>query len=149
MTAGATLRVELDGNSPGTGSNNYDQLIVGGTNSGGIFLNNATLNATLGYTFEALDRFFIVVNNNESQTVESMGIFNGLPHGATFNLSGHTAYIYYTGQFQINDLSGGNDVVITFVPIPEPASVLLICGIGAAVGGLAYRRYRKPSLAAA
>jgi hypothetical protein len=59
------------------------------------------------------------------------------------------ATIYYTGDFGSMMLTGGNDVVLAFTPVPEPASVLLISALGAGLGGLAYRRWRKPAVQAA
>ena len=88
--------VELNGATPGSG---YDQLKA----RGGVTLSNATLHATLGFQ-SAISNTFTIIDNDGSDAVTNT--FNGLPQGATLNVSGIPFLISYKG-------GSGNDVVLT------------------------------------
>ena len=127
-----SLALELNGATAGTG---HDRLAVNGT----VALNGATLNATRsGYTPGAADKLFVVLNDG---TDAVGGTFGGLADGASFDLGGVTAYIYYQGDFGTGSLTGGNDVVIAFTPVPEPATVLAVGAAG--LGAITWLRRRK------
>lgn len=133
LASGSTLQVELYGSVAGSG---YDRLDV----TGAVNLGGATLNRNLGYTPAAGHRLFIIANDG---TDPVSGTFAGLPNGSSFTLGSTTAYIYYTGDLASGQLLGGNDVVISFTPVPEPAAVL-----GVAVAGLVVYhclRRRRPA----
>ena len=59
--------------------------------------------------------------------------------------TGHafTATIFYVADVSTLSLSGGNDVVIIFTPVPEPASVVAVCAIGAGIARVLRRRNRS------
>ena len=88
--------MELNGTTPGSG---YDQLKA----RGGVTLSNATLHATLGFQ-SAISNTFTIIDNDGSDAVTNT--FNGLPQGATLNISGIPFVISYKG-------GSGNDVVLT------------------------------------
>jgi fibronectin-binding autotransporter adhesin len=141
LTSGSIFQTTLAGTTAGTG---YGQLVV--APGGSIALGSSTLNALITYTPSGTDKLFII--NNQNATGGLSGTFNGLAQGATYTFgNGTTALISYTGDFGSASISGGNDVVLySFVPVPEPASVLGLAAL--ALGGLAWRARRKPATAA-
>jgi hypothetical protein len=96
LGAGSTFTAALNGDTAGSG---YSQLVVAGQ----VNLNNATLNATAGFTPTGNDQFTII-NNLGSGAVN--GTFDGLAEGATTTINGETYRISYVG-------GTGNDVVLT------------------------------------
>ena len=131
MSSTADFKVELFGSAVGSG---YDHLAVDGL----INLGSADLLINLGFIPSTSDRFFIVDN----QTANAItGTFNGLAEGTTFTFgSGHTATITYLADFSSNSLTGGNDVALHGVAIPEPGCFLVL-GLG--LVGLVGRRRRS------
>jgi autotransporter-associated beta strand protein len=103
FNSGSKFRVELNGTTPGSG---YDQLSIA---SGTVALNNATLNATLGFA-SAVSNAFTIINKPGGAAIS--GTFSGLAQNATFNISGIPFRISYTG-------GTGNSVVLTqLLPLP-------------------------------
>lgn len=117
LQAGATLGIEINGITPGTG---YDQLDVTGTlNLGG------QLSVSLGYTPVNNTLFFILANDGSDAV---SGTFSNAPvNGGIYSLGGNDFQISYFGDSSTNSFTGGNDVVLKAVPEPRAA---LIGGIG-------------------
>jgi hypothetical protein len=134
-TGEATFQVHLNGITQGT---NYDQLAI--VNGGSITLADVGLLPTLGYTPGASDKLFIIDNQNATGGLS--GTFNNLFDGTMFTIGTTNAWIYYTGDFGSLSLTGGNDVVISFAPVPEPTSVLGICFL-AGLAAMGWRRGRR------
>jgi hypothetical protein len=109
--------VELAGATAGA---LYDQIIT----SGSISLNGADLAGSLinGFTPMPNDLFFIIVNDGSDPV---SGTF---AQGSQITISGSPFEIFYTGDSATNSASGGNDVVVRFVP--EPATGSLVFGAG-------------------
>jgi autotransporter-associated beta strand protein len=114
---GAQFLVELAGATAGA---LYDQIIT----SGSISLNGADLAGSLinGFTPMPNDLFFIIVNDGSDPV---SGTF---AQGSQITISGSPFEIFYTGDSATNSASGGNDVVVRFVP--EPATGSLVFGAG-------------------
>lgn len=132
----AFFQVQLNGITHGS---LYDQLVI--VSGGSLNLADVDLNATLGYTPAMDDKLFIINNTNANGGLT--GTFNSLANGASFTLGSTTAWIYYTGDFDGvggGTLEGGNDVVLSFQPVPEPLHVLGISLFGAAAFGWWRRR---------
>lgn len=86
MSAQTTLRIELDGTSPGGG---HDQLVV----SGALAIGNAILQVVPGARLSRGDRFTIA-----RATGGITGTFSGLPQGATFNAGTRSFVINYSAN---------------------------------------------------
>jgi hypothetical protein len=133
LVGGATFRLALNGATPGQGADNHGQLVV----NGAVDLGGATLNPTLGYSPSAGD-VLVIVDNDGIDAVT--GLFkdpqgNTLIEGATFAVSGSNFRISYLG-------GSGNDVVLSYQPVPEPGSMLLVGAAGSGVF-VVVRRLRR------
>jgi hypothetical protein len=135
LNPGTTLFARLNGTAPGTG---YDQLAVNGT----VDLGGSALSVLLGgsYAPAAGDKLFVLTNDG---TDPIAGIFAGLPNGATVPVGSYSATISYSGDAATQAVTGGNDVVLSFAPVPEPASVLTAAATAAAAGAAAWWRRRR------
>jgi len=117
-----------------------DQLVV---NFGNVSLNNATLSIDLGYAPNSLDRFFLIVNNGANPIGGPFtGPGDGQPRTFVFNGTSYTGWLYYGGNFDTNELTGGNDLVLSFSPVPEPAGLLGIALAALTTGSILRRRTR-------
>ena len=108
---GGTLRMELNGRTPGTG---HDQLYIRGLFTAAI-LDGVVLDASLNFA-SAVDDQFTIIRKDGSQVIG--GQFSGLPEGANFYIGGEPFTITYVG-------GDGNDVVLTRIPTP-PRPALII-----------------------
>src|SRR5262249_31096428 len=95
FSVGSSYVVQLNGPDPGSG---YDQLDVTGT----VSLNDATLDASLGFGPAPGERFVIIQNDGTDPVT---GSFAGLPQGASLWVGGAAFHVYYDG-------GDGNDVVL-------------------------------------
>jgi autotransporter-associated beta strand protein len=125
LDANSSLAIELNGTAVGT---QYDQVNV----TGGVSISGA-LNATLGFAPTPGLNFFIINNDDlGSDAVGGTG-FSNLSATNTidlmFNSTAYRFQVSYTGKADANLATGGNDVVLTSVAIPEPATLSLL-GIG-------------------
>ena len=122
FASGSVFAVEIGGTTPGSASNQHDQLNVTGT----VSLGNATLTTASFNSFVPVaGQTFTIINNDGADAIT--GTFNGLPEGgfiSNFLGSGLTAKISYAGGIN------SNDVVLTVLANPDisvavsPASVL-------------------------
>ena len=142
LLAGSTYSVDLNGNTPGNGATNHDQLVLNGTGVT-LTLGNATLAGTFGYTPANTDKLYVISLTNATSTVS--GTFNGVPQNGTINLGGQfSAQVSYSGDVATSALTGGNDVVLyNFTPVPEPVAVLGFAAAGLAGFGRPRRTIRR------
>jgi len=103
-----TLQIELNGTNAGTG---YDQLRA----LGAVNLGKATLNVTCNFA-PPVGATFKVIDKVSGGAVS--GVFNGLPEGKVFAVSGLPFQISYVG-------GDGNDVVLTRVQSSSAVSNLV------------------------
>jgi autotransporter-associated beta strand protein len=132
MATGSIFAGDIQGTTPGNGTNNHAQLIV----TGGLTLNNPTLGLTFaGYTPALTDQIEFIRYTGGTLT----GTFNGLPDGsiAYSNVLGSGIdYRIWYGSLP----AFGSSIVLS--PVPEPLHILLVCG-GAAIGVRWWRRRQK------
>lgn len=103
---GDTVALELNDPTPGPG---YDRLAVTGT----VALDDAALSASLGFAPRPGETFTVIDNDGGDPVA---GTFARLPEGALADGGGDLALrVGYAG-------GDGNDVTLTAVPIPPPAS---------------------------
>ena len=62
---------------------------------------------------------------------------------ATVPVGSYSATISYSGDAATQAVTGGNDVVLSFAPVPEPASVLTAAATAAAAGVAGWWRRRR------
>ena len=124
LASGSNFLVDINGTTAGT---QYDQLNVTGL----VTLTGSNLVITVGGTI-TVGQQLTIINNDGSDAV--VGMFAGLPEGATVTSGGDTFSITYTG-------GTGNDVVLTpLVVVPEPSTWI---GGALAVAALAYTQRRR------
>jgi autotransporter-associated beta strand protein len=129
LNPGSTFFVELNG--PTTAGTDYDQLLATATGTA-VALGGATLTGTFGYSPQPNDMLTFISTPNGMVSGQFVG-------GTAFAFGG------FTGTIQYNS----NSVVLTgFTPVPEPAHVLLACGVAAGLAGW-WRRRRRASAPAA
>jgi autotransporter-associated beta strand protein len=129
--AGAKLAIELGGTTiGGNGINGYDQIAA----IGEVLLNGGTLIGTLlgGFVPTPGTLFFIVTNDG---TDPVQGTF---AQGSLIVINGEPFEIGYTGDSLTNAFTGGNDIVLQYIPEPTSAA-LFACG-GIALGLMRRRR---------
>jgi fibronectin-binding autotransporter adhesin len=119
LAGGSVLSIEANGT---TVSTQYDQVNV----TGGVSI-AGNLAVALGYTPTLGDNLFII-NNDGSDAVG--GGFANLGVGNTVDLAFNSVVyrfaVSYTGDFGSRSTTGGNDVVLTNVLVPEPSTLALI-----------------------
>ena len=110
-----TLAIEINGATVGTG---YDQVNTTGTVS-----LSGVLSITMGYTPVDNALFFILANDGVDAILGTFS--NASVNGNTYTLGGQDFAISYFGDSATNSFTGGNDVVLRAVVIPEPRAALL------------------------
>ena len=124
LASGSNFLVDINGTTAGA---QYDQLNV----SGLVTLTGSNLVITVGGTITVGQQLTIIKNDGSDAVV---GMFAGLPEGATVTSGGDTFSISYVG-------GSGNDVVLTpLVVVPEPSTWI---GGALAVAALAYTQRRR------
>jgi autotransporter-associated beta strand protein len=135
FASGSTYFVEVTGTSatPIAGNNN-DQLIVNGTVD--VTGSNLTLSlAGFAPTTSGGETFFLIRNDGSDAVT---GTFAGLADGTTFTSGGYNFTIsYFANAEGTPAFTGGNDVAVQVVPIPEPTTLFGAAGL---IAALARRR---------
>ena len=100
---GGTLRIQLNGPSPGT---SHDQVrISASAAANSIRLDGGTLDVVSSNGFQpAFGQVFTIIDNQDDDT--TLGIFAGLPQASVLTLNGKQLSLSYTG-------GDGNDVTLT------------------------------------
>ncbi len=105
--ANGTLQIDLNGTTAGTG---YDQLNVA---SGNVEINGATLDLTLGFA-PGVNDTFIIIDNDDGDTIAATDRFAGFPDGAVFTLPHMGTNYVFQIQYDTEDgTAAGNNVVLT------------------------------------
>lgn len=152
LGASSTYRAQLGGTTPGDGPGFYDQVNVGADSLFGPI--NVTLNAGAaldvslidGFIPQTSDSFFIFTRQGVTAWTTT---FAGLPEGASVSVGSYTGTITYqanwTGSQATSTLTGGNDVAIYSVAVPEPGTMAMLALGGLTLAGIRRRlRFRLP-----
>ena len=117
-SAGAQLSIDLRDGAPGSG---FDQLAVTGT----VTLNGANLTGSLltGFQPTINDLFFVILNDGVDAVTDTF------VQGNLILIDGAPFEINYTGNAQAATVTGGNDVVLRFIP-EHATGMLLLAGVG-------------------
>ena len=111
---GGIFKVNVTTTNPG----NYGQVKVTG---GNVTITNTTLAVSgSGYTPKNKDNLWII-NNTSAGTVS--GTFNGLPEGGQTNIAARAFKIYYHADFATGVTNGGNDVLLSIIPVPVAQTI--------------------------
>lgn len=129
LQSGGTISMEL------SGAVAYDQLNV----TGSVTLAG---NLSVSLTFVPADNslYFLVLNDGADAIA---GTFNGLAQGATFSSGGRDFLVSYTADSAGSTFTGGNDVALMAVAVPEPKAALLLVG---GIGSMLLLRQRKSAV---
>jgi hypothetical protein len=123
--SGGTFIFHLNGPNAGATSDGYDQLRVDDPDdfaSNTVILETySNLDISLGFTPTVGEHFVLIDNVNPLDTVS--GNFNGLPEGSDFSVSNVEFQITY--QADADNDGADNDVMLTVISVPEPASAAL------------------------
>lgn len=108
---GGTLRIQLNGPSPGT---SHDQVRISASAvANSIRLDGGTLELVSSNGFQpAFGQVFTIIDNQDDDT--TLGIFAGLPQASLLTLNGKQLQLSYTG-------GDGNDVTLTGI---SPSGIL-------------------------
>ncbi|MGH8047669.1 MAG: beta strand repeat-containing protein, partial [Chthoniobacterales bacterium] len=127
---GGSVVMQIGGAAPGNGQGFYDQLnmtnVAGAVNLNGVvFLSLSLVN---GFAPSGSDIFYIV---SRADAGSFFTFFDGTTEGGTVDLGGGvTGQITYladwTGTQGGSSLTGGNDIAIYNVAVPEPAVIGLV-----------------------
>ena len=126
LSFGSTLAIDLAHNSAGApvAGTDYDQVKVGtgtgATSTGAVGLSGSNLTLTIGTGVVPGDVFIIILNDGNDLVT---GTFTGLAQGAT--LPGGQFRITYAYNSATSLETGGNDVALIALPVPEPGTALL------------------------
>jgi fibronectin-binding autotransporter adhesin len=106
----------------GTGAGNFDQLNV----SGAVNITGGSLTAMFtGGSYSNGDLIFILLNDNSDAIT---GTYTGFANGATVAThGGYNWNISYFADSGSSMFTGGNDIALQAVLIPEPKAALLGC----------------------
>jgi hypothetical protein len=134
--SGGRLEIQLNN------ANAHDILRVNGT----VNLTNSSLvTSLLSTSGGAVGDIFYILINDLSDPIQ--GTFNGMANGSSFVQNGNTYSISYFANFAddiaARSLTGGNDIALQLMAIPEPTTFAsLASGIGLLMG---LRRFRRRS----
>jgi autotransporter-associated beta strand protein len=141
--AGAVVNWELIANSTGSPGTNFDQIVLPTT--GNLTFNGST---TLALSFNgagsAVDWSNTFWNVNRSWTVYDLS-FGAVSNAGSLVIGGSLLdslgnSLSPTGRGYFNTSVSGQDVILNFVAVPEPSTIMLLSGL--AVGGFLLRRRR-------
>lgn len=113
MQTAGNLKIDLEGLAAGS----FDQISVTGT----VTLDGNISITASGYTPVKNDAFIIILNDGTADAVT--GNFFGAPQNAVFTSGAFKYSLNYAG-------GDGNDVVLTVVPEPASAALVLLGGLG-------------------
>ena len=141
--AGAVVNWELIANSTGSAGTNYDQIVLpttgnltfNGSTTLALSFNGAGSAVDWSNTFWNLNRSWMVYDLSAGEVSNAVNLVLG---GSLLDSLGNS--LSPTGRGYFTTSLSGQDVMLNFVAVPEPSTLVLLSGL--AVGGLLLRRRR-------
>jgi hypothetical protein len=117
----------------------YDRLTV--TSGSAINLFGTSLTVSFTGTGAHINDVYYIVNNLDTQDV--IGDFGFADNNNVDLGGGYRARISYTANFNTSFATGGNDIALQLIAIPEPgAAMAMLSGLGVLIG---FQRFRRRS----
>jgi autotransporter-associated beta strand protein len=133
MDQGTPVEFDIDGPDPQTG---YDRVNV----DKDITIGDADLYMVEGDFTPTIGEAFFIIDNEGNESIS--GQFTNAPEGSIITAGGVSYMITYDADADTGSLTGGNDVALVAVALPEPAGGF---GLAAAVMLIGRRSRRKNS----
>jgi len=146
---GSIYAVEIGGITAGDGIGFHDQLNMSDPTGSVSLDNTAVLSVSLAGGFDpATAGSSVLFILNRADTGSYTTSFAGAPEGSLITFAGGRANITYAANATGGTLTGGNDIALFNVAVPEPGPIGLLAAVG--TGLLARRRRQRcPHRAAA
>ena len=118
-TMDGLLQVAVGGTTPGDAVG-YDQVLIAGDSSHDVSLSGALALTWTGSGWSAPGNKLWVLRNDTNGSLD--GVFSNYANGGSSvgSYDGHSWNIYYGADAATGNLTGGNDVLLSTSPVPEP-----------------------------
>ena len=123
-TMDGLLQVAVGGTTPGDAVG-YDQVLIAGDSSHDVSLSGVLALTWTGFDWSAPGDKLWVLRNDTNGSLD--GVFCNYSNGGSVgSYDGRLWNIYYGADAATGNLTGGNDVLLSTSPVPEPSALCLL-----------------------